>query len=161
VGVAVVAKVKRNREIIHMGAIRFLDDMELVVNRDGEDQTVKINAGDIYGALAIQVDDEGYANVELRDGGVFVGILASLFENMGNKVPTIYVEQEEEPTTTSVAVEEPTPVSVAVEEPTPVSAVVEEPTAEEDAEDLYDLSDLDELDEEKDMFDESDEDEIG
>lgn len=144
---AVVAKVKRNREIIHMGAIRFLDDMELVVNRDGEDQTVKINAGDIYGALAIQVDDEGYANVELRDGGVFVGILASLFENMGNKVPTIYVEQEEEPTTT------------------PVSAVVEEPTAEEDAEDqtydLYDLSDLDELDEEKDMFDESDEDEIG
>jgi len=134
-----------------MGAIRFLDDMELVVNRDGEDQTVKINAGDIYGALAIQVDDEGYANVELRDGGVFVGILASLFENMGNKVPTIYVEQEEEPTTTSVA----------VEEPTPVSAVVEEPTAEEDAEDLYDLSDLDELDEEKDMFDESDEDEIG
>ncbi len=154
-----------------MGAIRFLDDMELVVNRDGEDQTVKINAGDIYGALAIQVDDEGYANVELRDGGVFVGILASLFENMGNRVPTIYVEQEEEPTTTSVAVEEPTPVSVAVEEPapvsvaveepTPVSAVVEEPTAEEDAEDLYDLSDLDELDEEKDMFDESDEDEIG
>jgi hypothetical protein len=80
-----------------MGSVRFLDDMELIVNKDGQDMPVKINAGDIYGATSITVDSDGYSDISLKDGRVFMGVLSSLFENMGNKVKCIYVEEVEPP----------------------------------------------------------------
>lgn len=97
-----------------MGAIRFKQNINLKVEFDGEKSMVPFNFGDVFNAVSIEVDAEGYNDIFMPDGSILRGISSEVFENMGNAVPTSRVDSvQAEPDNQEFEVEEPTEERVA------------------------------------------------
>lgn len=78
-----------------MAAIRFIRNINVQVEFDGEKTMVPFTAGDIFNARRIEVDAEGYNDVYMPDGSIIRGLASEIFENMGKKVPVTQVEEVE------------------------------------------------------------------
>jgi hypothetical protein len=93
---------------ITMAAIRLLLNVNLKVSYQDEDTMVPFGAGDIFNVISIEVSPDGYNNIIMPDGSVIRGVDNSVFENMGNKVPVLHVEDvPQEPDNQEFFVEEP------------------------------------------------------
>jgi len=75
-----------------MSSVRFVKNVNLKVTYEGEDTMVPFGTGDIYRAVKIEIDAEGYANIHMPDGSVIKGVDDSVFENMGKQVPVEHVK---------------------------------------------------------------------
>lgn len=76
-----------------MGSIRFIRNVNLKVNFEGDETMVPFSSGDIYTATGIDIDAEGYCDINMPDGSVLQGVAKEVFENMGKKVPVTIVAE--------------------------------------------------------------------
>ncbi len=70
-----------------MGSIRFVQNVNLQVLYNDEPIMVPFSTGEIYDAIRIENDTEGYNNIYMPDGSVINGVADEVFENMGRRVP--------------------------------------------------------------------------
>ena len=83
-----------------MGTVRFLKNINLLVDYSGESVTVPFASGDTHEVSLIQTDDDGFSNIIMPDGSQVTGVANTVFENMGKRVPVeriqAPIEQPEE-----------------------------------------------------------------
>jgi hypothetical protein len=93
-----------------MGAVRFLKNINLLVDYSGESVTVPFASGDTHEAKLIQIDDEGFSNIIMPDGSQITGVSIDVFENMGRRVPIERIQApiEEPEENQEIVVPEPT-----------------------------------------------------
>jgi len=99
-----------------MASIRFIRNINLKVNFEGEESMVPFAAGAIYTVIRIEVDTDGFNDIHMPDGSVIKGVASDpqVFENMGQRVPVTRVTQVEAvPENQEIEVEE-TPVETAL-----------------------------------------------
>lgn len=72
-----------------MPNIRMLKNVILAVDVDGESNDIAFSFGDMYEAVLIRQDDNGYADVVLNNKVTIRGIATTLFENNNTPVEKV------------------------------------------------------------------------
>ncbi len=87
--VAVVKKEKNNKENYSMAQIRFIKNIGLKVLFRDKETMIPFGFGEIYDAIKIEADGEGYNDIFMPDGSILKGVADEVFEK--KRVPVIQV----------------------------------------------------------------------
>ena len=80
--------------------VRFIKNVKVkIIDHDGQERQQKFMFGETYAADQIEIVQEGYITILLRDGTIIPGITSDVIENYG--VP-IVVSNTSEPATQEV-----------------------------------------------------------
>jgi len=77
-----------------MGSVRFLKNMNLQVEFDGQETLVPFASGSVHPVDYIQKNEFGYCNIIMPDGSVIPGVAQEVFRAFGN----VRIEKLEEET---------------------------------------------------------------
>lgn len=114
-----------------MAHIRFVKNINLKVQYDGEEEMVPFGAGEIFRVMRIEVDEEGYYNIYMPDGSVLPGVAGEIFEKMGRVSETKVEVVQPEVDNKEFVVTEPTQEMPAILDGTMLS---QQETPEDDDE---------------------------
>lgn len=76
-------------------SVRFVKNVFLNVQFEGNTDAVPFAAGDTHEVAMIERDKDNYNNIRMPDGSVIMGVASEVFEVMGN-TPVVMVDKVDE-----------------------------------------------------------------